>query len=132
MSLATLLAAPPLVQAHVATALVALLLGIAQLAAPKGTPRHRLLGWSWAGLMALVALTSFGITGQAGQGQLSWIHLISAATLILLVLAVRAARRGEAARHQNMMFGLFFGALIITGAFTLLPGRIMGAVVFGW
>jgi hypothetical protein len=29
------------------------------------------------------------------------------------------------------MLGLFFGALLIAGAFTLLPGRIMGRVLFG-
>ena len=29
------------------------------------------------------------------------------------------------------MIGIFFGALVIAGAFTLVPGRIMHAVVFG-
>jgi uncharacterized membrane protein len=29
------------------------------------------------------------------------------------------------------MIGLFSGALVIAGLFTLLPGRIMHAVVFG-
>jgi uncharacterized membrane protein len=29
------------------------------------------------------------------------------------------------------MIGLFTGALVIAGVFTLLPGRIMHAVVFG-
>jgi uncharacterized membrane protein len=29
------------------------------------------------------------------------------------------------------MLGLFLGALVVTGAFTLLPGRLMGQVVFG-
>jgi uncharacterized membrane protein len=29
------------------------------------------------------------------------------------------------------MIGLFAGALLIAGIFTLLPGRIMHAVVFG-
>jgi uncharacterized membrane protein len=29
------------------------------------------------------------------------------------------------------MVGLFVGALLIAGAFTLLPGRIMHAVAFG-
>jgi uncharacterized membrane protein len=29
------------------------------------------------------------------------------------------------------MIGIFFGALVIAGLFTLVPGRIMHAVVFG-
>jgi uncharacterized membrane protein len=29
------------------------------------------------------------------------------------------------------MLGLFFGALVVAGIFTFLPGRIMHAVVFG-
>ena len=29
------------------------------------------------------------------------------------------------------MIGIFFGALVIAGLFTLMPGRIMHAVVFG-
>ncbi|MCP1731003.1 putative membrane protein [Bradyrhizobium elkanii] len=29
------------------------------------------------------------------------------------------------------MIGIFFGALLIAGLFTLMPGRIMHAVVFG-
>ncbi|MGK0244136.1 MAG: putative membrane protein, partial [Pseudomonadota bacterium] len=29
------------------------------------------------------------------------------------------------------MIGIFFGALLIAGLFTLMPGRIMHAVIFG-
>jgi uncharacterized membrane protein len=34
-------------------------------------------------------------------------------------------------RHRNVMVLTFTGALVIAGLFTLLPGRIMHAVVFG-
>jgi uncharacterized membrane protein len=33
--------------------------------------------------------------------------------------------------HRKTMLGLFFGALVVAGAFTLLPGRILGRAVFG-
>jgi uncharacterized membrane protein len=33
--------------------------------------------------------------------------------------------------HRSAMLGLFLGALVIAGLFTLVPGRIMHAVVFG-
>ncbi|MGX9964693.1 DUF2306 domain-containing protein [Roseomonas sp. F4] len=129
MSLAPLLAASATIQLHAFAAFAALALGTVQMLAPKGRLPHRLMGWAWVGLMAIVALSSFGI---ATRGHLSWIHMISAWTLLLLPLAVLAARRGRIHAHHRSMAGLFFGALIIAGGFTLLPGRIMGAVVFGW
>lgn len=132
MSLGPLLAAPAIVQMHVAAALAALVLGAIQFAAPKGTLPHRALGWIWVALMAGVALSSFGISGVAGPGRWSWIHAISVYTLLALGAAVLHARRGRVRAHRSAMVGLFFGALVITGGFTLLPGRIMGALIFGW
>jgi uncharacterized membrane protein len=29
------------------------------------------------------------------------------------------------------MIGLFFGALVIAGAFTLMPGRMLNEIMFG-
>jgi uncharacterized membrane protein len=129
MSLTPLLAASATIQLHAFAALAALGLGLVQLLAPKGTLPHRTLGWAWVGLMAVVALSSFRITSR---GAYSWIHLISGWTLLVLPLAVLAARRGRVVTHRRSMMSLFLGALVIAGAFTLLPGRIMGAVVFGW
>ncbi|MCA3363872.1 MAG: DUF2306 domain-containing protein [Roseomonas sp.] len=131
MNLAPLLAAPWLVQAHVAAALAAILLGLVQFIRPKGTGAHRLLGWCWVLLMAVVALSSFTINGVAGPGRFSWIHGLSAFTLCGLATAVFLARRGQIKAHRNFMMGLYLGALLVTGAFTLLPGRIMARVVFG-
>ncbi|MDP3418087.1 DUF2306 domain-containing protein [Falsiroseomonas sp.] len=129
MSLTPLLAASATIQLHAFAALAALGLGLVQVLAPKGTLPHRTLGWAWVGLMAVVALSSFWITSR---GAYSWIHLISGWTLLMLPLAVLAARRGRVVTHRRSMMSLFLGALVIAGAFTLLPGRIMGAVVFGW
>jgi uncharacterized membrane protein len=33
--------------------------------------------------------------------------------------------------HKTAMISLYIGALLIAGSLTLLPGRIMHAVVFG-
>ena len=46
-------------------------------------------------------------------------------------MAVLAARRHNVLRHRRAMLGIFLGALVVAGLFTLLPGRIMHAVVFG-
>jgi uncharacterized membrane protein len=43
---------------------------------------------------------------------------------------VLAAHRHQVPRHRRAMIGLFVGALVIAGLFTLWPGRIMYAVVF--
>ena len=130
MNIAPFLAAPPLVQIHATAALAAFALGAWQLAAPKGTLPHRTIGWAWIGLMAAVALTSFGITGGRGAGNFSWIHGLSLFTLLALPAAVAHVRRGRIEAHRWAMVALFFGALVITGAFTLLPGRLMGRIVF--
>ena len=81
--------------------------------------------------MAAVAASSFWIHEIRLFGPLSPIHLLSIFTLIMLVLAVLHARRHNVSGHRKAMMSIFFGALVIAGLFTFLPGRIMHAVVFG-
>ena len=131
MSLDPLLAAPLLVRLHVLAALVAIPLGAAQFLLPKGDARHRALGWAWVVLMALAALSALGITGRAGEGRWSWIHGMVALVAVMLPIALVAARRGRIRAHRGTMIGLYLGALLVTGAFTLMPGRIMHRVLFG-
>src|SRR5712692_2111904 len=131
MTLAPLLAAPAVIQLHPFAALRAFALGAVQLAAPKGTIPHRLFGWLWVGLLATVAVSSFFIHEIRLWGPWSPIHLLSLFTLVMLPLAVLRARQHHVRRHQFAMTGLFVGALVIAGGFTLLPGRIMHAVLFG-
>jgi uncharacterized membrane protein len=131
MTLAPLLTAPAVIQWHAFAALGAFGLGAVQLAAPKGTIPHRLFGWIWATMMLVVVVSSFFIHTIRLWGPWSPIHLLSVFTLIMLPLAVLSARRHRVDRHRQAMTGLFVGALVIAGAFTLLPGRIMHAVVFG-
>jgi uncharacterized membrane protein len=131
MSLAPLLAAPAVVQVHAFAAMAAFLLGIVQLAAPKGTLPHRALGYTWVGLMLVIALTSFAIHGIDQWRGFSLIHLLSISVLVLAPMAVLAARRHRVGTHSKAMISVFAGALVIAGAFTLLPGRIMHRVVFG-
>jgi uncharacterized membrane protein len=131
MALDQLLAAPALVRLHAAAALLAIPLGALQFLLPKGDPRHRALGWAWVALMGLAAASALGITGLAGPGTWSWVHLLVPMVAVLLPLAVLAARRGNIQRHRYTMLGLYLGALLITGAFTLMPGRLLHRVVFG-
>jgi len=131
MSLDPLLQAAPVIRVHAFAAIAAFLLGSIQLMAPKGTLPHRIVGWTWAGLMLVVAVSAFFIHQIRLWGPWSPIHLLSIFTLITLPLAVWAAHRHRVAQHRRAMISIFLGALVIAGAFTLLPGRIMHDVVFG-
>jgi uncharacterized membrane protein len=131
VSLAPLLAAPLVIVVHAFAAMTAFALGLVQLVAPKGTLPHRVLGWIWAALMLAVVISSFGIHTIRSIGPFSPIHALSLFTLAMLPLALLHARRHRAAHHGLAMVMLFTGALVIAGAFTFYPGRIMHAVAFG-
>jgi uncharacterized membrane protein len=131
MSLDPLLAAPLVVQVHAFAAMAAFVLGLVQLAAPKGTLPHRTTGYVWVGLMLVVAASSFAIHGIGQWAGFSLIHVLSVMVLVLLPLAVLAARRHRVGTHRRAMIALFAGALVIAGAFTLVPGRIMHRVLLG-
>src|SRR5882757_2475026 len=131
MSFAPLLDAAPAIPLHAFAAMAAFVLGVVQLAAPKGTLPHRTLGWIWVVLMAVVALSSFWIHQIRLFGPWSPIHLLSIFTPIMLVLAVVAARTHNVRRHRIIMVSTFAGALVLAGLFTFVPGRIIHTVFFG-
>jgi uncharacterized membrane protein len=116
--------------------MAAFVLGAVQLAAPKGTLPHRTIGWIWIALMLTISVSAFFIHTIRLWGPwlgVCWspIHLLAIFTLATLPLAVWRAHRHDVAGHRNAMISLYCGALLIAGLFTLVPGRIMHAVVFG-
>jgi uncharacterized membrane protein len=130
-SLDPLLAAPGVIQAHAFAAMAAFGLGLAQFARIKGTTSHRLMGYVWSALMAFIALTSFFIHAINGPDGFSFIHLISIFVLVMLPVSIMRARRGRISEHRRGMIAMFVGALVIAGAFTFVPGRVMNHVLFG-
>jgi uncharacterized membrane protein len=131
INLAPLLNALPPIPLHAIAAMAAFVLGVVQLAAPKGTLPHRTLGWIWVLLMAVVAASSFWIHQIKLLGPWSPIHLLSIFTLVMLPLGVWRAHRHDVNAHRRTMISIFTGSLVIAGLFTLVPGRIMHAVIFG-
>jgi uncharacterized membrane protein len=131
MNLAPLTNAPFAIQLHAYAALAAFVLGAVQLVRVKGTTQHRALGYTWVGLMLIVAISSFWIHDMRVWGPWSPIHLLSIFTLTMLPLGVHYARRHNVTGHKRTMIGIFAGALIVAGIFTLAPGRIMHRVLFG-
>ena len=119
------------IPSHALAAMAAVVLGGAQLASAKGTTRHRVLGWIWVGLMTYVSASSFFISELRLWGAFSPIHLLSIWTLFSLVMAVHHARRGNIGQHKVWMALLYVLALLVTGLFTLWPGRVMNQVLLG-
>jgi uncharacterized membrane protein len=81
--------------------------------------------------MILVAGTSLFIHTIRMWGPWSPIHLLSLFTLAVVPLAVLRARQHNVRAHRLAMICIFTLALVVTGLFTLAPGRIMNKVVFG-
>ena len=96
----------------------------------RGDRLHRILGWIWVAAMFTTALVSFGIR-LAIPGQLSWIHILSAATLVALVVLVRNARRHNVFAHRRTARAIVVGALLIAGFFTFPFHRMLGQWLFG-
>lgn len=127
----SLLAEAPLaIQIHVVTAATALLIGTLLLLGVKGNRLHRTLGWTWVIAMATTAVSSLFIR-QINPGSFSLIHLLSGWTIVGLPMAVYAARRHKVVEHRRAMTGMFVGGLLVAGALTFLPGRLMWRMFFG-
>lgn len=116
---------------HAIAAFAAFFLALWQLLAAKGTTRHRIVGWLFVLGMAYVAVSALFISDLKTWGYFSPIHLLIPVTLFTMWAAVRDARRGNIKAHARGMITLFVLALVVTGGFTLAPGRIMHQIVFG-
>lgn len=130
MTLSPLLSAPPVIQVHVICAILAVILGPLALLRRSRDRWHRWLGRAWVGAMAGTALSSFLINEGRMVGPFSPIHLLSVVTLVGLWQGVVAARAGRIADHRAAMLRLYSLAILVAGAFTLLPGRRMSESLF--
>ncbi|MCY4259008.1 MAG: DUF2306 domain-containing protein [Rhodobacteraceae bacterium] len=130
MSLQPFVAAGPVIQLHIAAAVCAIVLGPLALARRSRDRWHKRAGYSW--IMAMVVLSSTGLFIHSIRlvGPFSPIHLLSLLTLWQLFLGVRDARAGRIAAHRHRMQSLYALALMLTGAFTLYPERLMSRILF--
>jgi len=96
----------------------------------KGSRTHRILGFAYLMLMLATAISTVFIR-SIRPGSLSPVHLFIPLTLFGIFSALWNVRRGNIRRHRSAMLGLYFGGLLIAGAFTLLPGRLLHGVFFG-
>lgn len=133
----------PLIAIHLSAALGALVVGPLALWARRGyatktstTQRpglHRSAGQAWVVLILITAITAmfirdFRLPNIAGYTP---IHLLVPVTFGTLVWAFRALWRGNVQGHRVAMVTLYVGTCLLAGAFTLLPNRLLGRLVWG-
>jgi len=127
----------PTIAIHLTAALGALLLGPVAIWARKGAvkrPRlHRAFGYAWVTLMLITALSALFIRDfrLPNVGGYTLIHLFVPYVLFGLVGAFWYLARKNIAAHQKTMVQMYFGACVGAGAFTLLPSRYLGQLVWG-
>ncbi|GJL90386.1 DUF2306 domain-containing protein [Hyphococcus sp.] len=138
MSIQPLLEAPWVIQVHAFAAVAAFLLGVIQLVAPKGTLPHRTLGIVWIMLIVAVTISSIFVRPSLYPGLpltkwFSPIHAFTVLTAFGIFGGVSFLLRGGPTlkQHKKPFTGIFIGGLVVAGALSFLPGRIMHQVVFG-
>lgn len=126
----------PIVAVHMTAALLATATGPVALWARLGMRQrpqlHRAFGYAWVTLMIVTAVSAIFIRSTLGfsYAGVSPIHLLIPFTLLNLVGAFWALSRGDIARHRWHMQGVYFGACVIAGFFTLVPGRYLGVLIW--
>jgi uncharacterized membrane protein len=99
----------------------------------KGTLIHKRLGRIYMVLMLFTAIVTLFMPAAVGSQVLNhfgWIHLFSFLTLWTVPTAYLAIKKGNVKSHKRKMILLYFGAIIIAGAFTFTPGRYLHNVFF--
>jgi uncharacterized membrane protein len=118
------------IKTHLLAAVGALALGAILMTARKGRTFHRTAGWVWVSLVSVTAGATLFIK-SLNHGSWSLLHLFTAWTLLILPLAVLAARRHNVKRHRRQMMGLFYGGFAINLLIAFIPGRAMWMMFFG-
>ena len=122
------------IYSHIALALAAVPVGLFILLSKKGTAQHKLVGRVWLVIMLIVSLSAI-LIHEIYPGRYSLIHLLIPWTIGSLIYSIWNIKRFKKTRqikyrqaHMYSMIGVYIGALLVAGAFTLLPGRFLYGV----
>jgi uncharacterized membrane protein len=129
----------PVIAIHIAVALTAVAIGPVAIWARKGhasshgtgTPQrpklHRAFGYAWVTCMVITAISALWIRDYRLPNIAGYtpIHLLIPFVLGMFFIAFRALAKGDIRRHQRTMVGTYIGGCLVTGALTLVPGRLM-------
>ncbi len=126
----------PIIAVHMTAAIGAVATGPVALWARKGhvqRPRlHRAFGYAWVTLMIVTAVSALFIRDRAlpNLNGFTPIHLLIPVTLFGIAGAFWYLARGNIAGHRRLMQRLYIGACLVAGAFTLLPQRYLGHLLW--
>lgn len=126
----------PLIAFHMGCALAGTAIGpVALWARRDGKARpalHRAAGYGFVLLMVGAAISALFIRDftHPNWGGFTVIHLLAPFTLFLLARAFWHLRQRRIDRHRATMRKLYFGACVTAGLFTLLPGRMLGDLLW--
>ncbi len=127
----------PLIAIHMTFALSAVALGPFALWARLGSlvrPHwHRAFGYAWLTCMIGAALSAVFIrsTNPMSIWGFSLIHLLILLTLMGLWRGFAYLAQGNVRGHQLTMQTIYVLACVVTGLFTLTPGRFLGRLLWG-
>ena len=132
-----------IIYVHAFLALAAVPVGLYIFLKKKGTKQHRFIGRVWVSFLLIVSFTALFITSPMTDTVFnprfySWIHLLipfTVGNLIYSIWSIRQFKKTRLEKHKNAhmysMIGVYFGALLVAGAFTLMPGRMFHEIIFG-
>jgi len=118
---------------HLATVVPCFFIGTFLLIIKKGTNIHKVLGRIYMILMMLTAGITLFMPAHIGPKFLNhfgWIHSFSLLTIYTVPTAYLAIKNGNIKSHKRKMILLYFGAIIIAGGFTFVPGRYLHELFF--
>jgi uncharacterized membrane protein len=115
----------PLIGTHAVAATLAMVLGAVNVVRRRrGDAAHRLVGRIWLVAMYFTAGSSFWIQ-DLRPGSYSWIHGLSAFTIVTLSLGLWNARRGRIRAHAGNMIGTYAGLLGAFVGVVAVPDRLV-------
>jgi uncharacterized membrane protein len=118
---------------HLATVVPCFIIGTVLLLIKKGTKIHVNFGRIYMVLMLITAITTLFMKAQVGPtifNHFGWIHSFSFLTMYTVPTAYVAVKKGNIKVHKRKMILLYFGAIIIAGGFTFMPGRYLHDLFF--
>ena len=126
----------PVIAVHMTAALAAVVTGPVALWARRGRQQHpklhRAFGYAWVTLMLVTAVSALFIRDHSLPNLVGYtpIHLLVPVTLAGLFGAFWKLAHGNVRGHKAVMQNLYFGACVVAGAFTLLPNRYLGHLLW--
>lgn len=105
---------------HVVAALFVLAIGPLQILRRRRDRIHRTMGYLWVAAMYYVCFSSFWIVSA---GHFSWLHGLSAFTIVTVTLGLVSAVRRKIRSHMGNMIGSYVGIAVAFLFAVGVPGR---------